>query len=82
MVSPITQPPVLRNYIGGSWCRADASDTLEVRNPATDEVLALVPSATPATSRPPSPAPPPPSQAGAPRRPRNVPAIFSSYASC
>ncbi|GER85444.1 methylmalonate-semialdehyde dehydrogenase (acylating) [Thermogemmatispora aurantia] len=43
MVSPITQPPVLRNYIGGSWCRADASDTLEVRNPATDEVLALVP---------------------------------------
>ncbi len=40
-----TQPQVrvLRNYIGGTWHAAEAAATQEVRNPATDEVLALVP---------------------------------------
>ncbi len=31
----------LPNYIGGRWIRAQATETQEVRNPATDEVLAL-----------------------------------------
>lgn len=44
MVSP-THPHVqtLRNYIGGQWVSAEAIEVLEVRNPATDETLALVP---------------------------------------
>ncbi len=33
----------LRNYINGAWCESAASQFLEVRNPATDEVLARVP---------------------------------------
>ena len=34
---------LLRNYVGGSWTEAQATETQEVRNPATDEVLARVP---------------------------------------
>lgn len=34
---------VLRNYVGGEWVSADGTHTQEVRNPATDEVLAHVP---------------------------------------
>lgn len=33
----------LRNYVGGQWIAAEASGTQEVRNPATNEVLAHVP---------------------------------------
>lgn len=33
----------LRNYINGAWFESAASQFLEVRNPATDEVLARVP---------------------------------------
>lgn len=33
----------LKNYVGGQWADAEASETHEVRNPATDELLALVP---------------------------------------
>lgn len=33
----------LRNYIGGRWVEAEASETQEVHNPATNEVLAHVP---------------------------------------
>ncbi|HEV2066391.1 MAG TPA: CoA-acylating methylmalonate-semialdehyde dehydrogenase [Thermomicrobiales bacterium] len=33
----------LRNYIGGRWVGAEASETQEVHNPATNEVLAHVP---------------------------------------
>jgi malonate-semialdehyde dehydrogenase (acetylating) / methylmalonate-semialdehyde dehydrogenase len=44
---PITTTPLqietLPNYIGGEWVTATASATQEVRNPATDEVLAHVP---------------------------------------
>jgi len=36
----------LLNYIGGSWTRASAPDTLEVRNPATAEVIATAPQST------------------------------------
>ena len=30
-------------YIGGTWCDADGGETIEVTNPATDEVLGTVP---------------------------------------
>src|SRR4051794_30320497 len=33
----------LRNYVGGQWAKAHPNGTQEVRNPATDEVLALTP---------------------------------------
>ena len=33
----------LSNYVGGRWVEAEASETQEVRNPATDEPLARVP---------------------------------------
>lgn len=36
------------NYIGGRWVPAESRDTLEVRNPASDEVLALAPLSGPA----------------------------------
>ena len=36
-------PPVLKNYIGGKWVAARADKTLDVRNPATTEILAKVP---------------------------------------
>jgi malonate-semialdehyde dehydrogenase (acetylating)/methylmalonate-semialdehyde dehydrogenase len=36
----------LRNYVGGKWVGSKSSQTLEVRNPATDEVLAQVPMST------------------------------------
>lgn len=38
-----TTVKTLQNYIGGRWVAAQASETREVRNPATDEVLGLVP---------------------------------------
>jgi malonate-semialdehyde dehydrogenase (acetylating)/methylmalonate-semialdehyde dehydrogenase len=37
----------LKNYINGAWCESAASQYLEVRNPATDEVLARVPLSPP-----------------------------------
>jgi len=37
----------LRNYVGGEWIEAAASTTREVRNPATDELLAEVPMSGP-----------------------------------
>ncbi|MDP9353761.1 MAG: CoA-acylating methylmalonate-semialdehyde dehydrogenase, partial [Chloroflexota bacterium] len=33
----------LQNYVGGRWVAPEAVETQEVRNPATDETLALVP---------------------------------------
>jgi malonate-semialdehyde dehydrogenase (acetylating)/methylmalonate-semialdehyde dehydrogenase len=39
---------VLENYVGGAWVQATANDALDVTNPATGEVLALVPLSTPA----------------------------------
>ncbi|MDI6894923.1 MAG: CoA-acylating methylmalonate-semialdehyde dehydrogenase [Bacillota bacterium] len=36
----------LRNYVGGKWVESRSSVWEEVRNPATDEVLALVPFST------------------------------------
>ena len=38
-----TDVATLQNYVGGRWIDAEASETQEVRNPATDEVLARVP---------------------------------------
>jgi malonate-semialdehyde dehydrogenase (acetylating)/methylmalonate-semialdehyde dehydrogenase len=34
---------LLQNYVGGKWTEVQATETQEVRNPATDEVLARVP---------------------------------------
>jgi len=34
---------LLRNHVGGEWVAPAATDALDVRNPATDEVLAQVP---------------------------------------
>ncbi|MCC7370698.1 MAG: CoA-acylating methylmalonate-semialdehyde dehydrogenase [Chloroflexi bacterium] len=38
-----TSRTLLQNYVGGQWVNASAAETREVRNPATDEVLAEVP---------------------------------------
>jgi malonate-semialdehyde dehydrogenase (acetylating)/methylmalonate-semialdehyde dehydrogenase len=43
-----TDVRVLRNYVGGRWIEATAGQTHEVRNPATDELLARVPLSGPA----------------------------------
>src|SRR5947209_15092532 len=41
-----TATRTLPNYIAGQWTEAQASETLEVTNPATGEVLARVPLST------------------------------------
>jgi malonate-semialdehyde dehydrogenase (acetylating)/methylmalonate-semialdehyde dehydrogenase len=38
-----TEIETLRNFVGGRWVEAETGETREVRNPATDEVLARVP---------------------------------------
>ena len=40
--------PILKNLIGGEWRESQASEFLEVKNPAFDETIALVPKSTPA----------------------------------
>jgi malonate-semialdehyde dehydrogenase (acetylating)/methylmalonate-semialdehyde dehydrogenase len=42
------QKDALRNYVGGEWRASDATDALEVCNPATAEVLARTPLSPPA----------------------------------
>jgi malonate-semialdehyde dehydrogenase (acetylating)/methylmalonate-semialdehyde dehydrogenase len=37
---------VLENYVDGEWVESDSADLLDVRNPATDEVIAKVPIST------------------------------------
>jgi len=39
----MTATSALNNYIDGAWCPADGSETLQVVNPATAEILAEVP---------------------------------------
>jgi malonate-semialdehyde dehydrogenase (acetylating)/methylmalonate-semialdehyde dehydrogenase len=41
-----TSREILANYVGGSWRHAHSTDHLQVRNPATAEVLARVPVST------------------------------------
>ena len=38
-------PPMerIKNYVGGHWVQAETDEALEVRNPATGEILGLVP---------------------------------------
>lgn len=43
MISTATDVRTLQNYVGGSWTEAESTENQEVRNPATDEVLAHVP---------------------------------------
>jgi malonate-semialdehyde dehydrogenase (acetylating)/methylmalonate-semialdehyde dehydrogenase len=43
MEPTITETRVLDNYVAGAWTPAAATETLEVDNPATGEVLARVP---------------------------------------
>lgn len=38
--------PVLKNYINGQWVESKSTEFSEVRNPATDELLAMVPMST------------------------------------
>ncbi len=38
-----TATKLLQNYVGGTWTASSGSDTLDVTNPATGEVLAQVP---------------------------------------
>jgi malonate-semialdehyde dehydrogenase (acetylating)/methylmalonate-semialdehyde dehydrogenase len=38
--------PILKNLIGGEWQESRASEFLEVKNPAFDETIALVPKST------------------------------------
>lgn len=42
-IAPETGKTTLLNYVGGEWKRSGSSHTLDVRNPATDEVIATVP---------------------------------------
>ena len=41
----------LKNYIGGRWVEAEGTETLDVTNPATGEVLGQVPLSTPDRGR-------------------------------
>ena len=43
MVLTPSTTTTLQNYVGGRWTDATATETQEVRNPATDELLAHVP---------------------------------------
>ena len=38
--------PTIKNHIGGQWLTSQSTNALDVRNPATDEVLAHVPLST------------------------------------
>ncbi len=42
-VTPSDRVRTLPNYVGGRWVAAKATETQEVRNPATDELLAYTP---------------------------------------
>lgn len=50
---PLKDPSLFRqaNYIGGKWVQADSGRTLEVRNPATGEVIGAVPAMGAAETR-------------------------------
>ena len=39
----MTIPPILGNYVNGKWYSSEATETLDVINPATLEILAKVP---------------------------------------
>ncbi|KJR97517.1 MAG: hypothetical protein VR68_12585 [Peptococcaceae bacterium BRH_c4a] len=38
--------PILKNYIGGEWIDSTTGELLEIRNPATDELISLYPLST------------------------------------
>ncbi|MFM7230386.1 MAG: CoA-acylating methylmalonate-semialdehyde dehydrogenase [bacterium] len=43
MTLPTAAVPTLRTYVGGQWLESRATTTAEVRNPATNEIIARVP---------------------------------------
>ncbi|MFM8560045.1 MAG: aldehyde dehydrogenase family protein, partial [bacterium] len=43
MTPPTAAVPTLRTYVGGQWLESRATTTAEVRNPATNDVIARVP---------------------------------------
>ena len=43
MAQAETAVRTIKNYIGGGWVDADASESLDVANPANGETLAQVP---------------------------------------
>jgi acyl-CoA reductase-like NAD-dependent aldehyde dehydrogenase len=47
MMPKLKDPALFREhaYIDGAWLAADASETLEIRNPASAEILGTVPPA-------------------------------------
>jgi malonate-semialdehyde dehydrogenase (acetylating)/methylmalonate-semialdehyde dehydrogenase len=45
--NPLVGGGKLKNYINGVWCESFSGETLEVNNPATGEVLAVVPLSLP-----------------------------------
>jgi malonate-semialdehyde dehydrogenase (acetylating)/methylmalonate-semialdehyde dehydrogenase len=45
-MATITDVKLVQNYVGGAWTDPEPGETQEVRNPATDEVLARVPLGT------------------------------------
>jgi malonate-semialdehyde dehydrogenase (acetylating)/methylmalonate-semialdehyde dehydrogenase len=45
-MATITDVKLVQNYVGGSWTEAEPGETQDVKNPATDEVLARVPLGT------------------------------------
>lgn len=40
------EPQTIKNYIGGHWVASQSTNTLNVHNPATNEVMARVPLST------------------------------------
>src|SRR5919205_3184477 len=45
-MATVTDVKLVQNYVGGAWVNAERGETQEVKNPATDEVLARVPLGT------------------------------------
>jgi malonate-semialdehyde dehydrogenase (acetylating)/methylmalonate-semialdehyde dehydrogenase len=43
MTPPTTAVPTLRTFVGGQWLESRATATTDVRNPATNEIIARVP---------------------------------------
>src|SRR5688572_10161611 len=42
----MAEPRVLKNFVGGEWVASSGATLLDVRNPATGEILARVPLST------------------------------------
>ena len=45
MITGLKDPDLFRQqcFIGGEWCDSESGETIEVNNPATDEVIGTIP---------------------------------------